>query len=134
MTSVLFLDSIVSSSSSAEKRFLTPSGILLYREQQVDSMLDTKRVHRSSSSSERPMSPLAVRKSNESLNDNSMNNKVYKDDHEGYKKDNARDEDDTDSDSETDDDDVISVRGKNNCIDDRFTWMITIVCDGIDVN
>jgi hypothetical protein len=62
------VDSIASTGSSIEKRFLTPSGQLLYREHQVDSdMLDTKRLKLTPSSSDRPMSPLAKRRSGESL-------------------------------------------------------------------
>lgn len=48
-----------------EKRFLTPSGQLLYREQQVDSLLDTKRLKLSPSNAERPVSPLAVYRTDE---------------------------------------------------------------------
>ena len=55
-------DSIASTGSGLEKRFLTPSGQLLYREHQADSMLnDTKRLKLTPSSLERPMSPLAAR-------------------------------------------------------------------------
>ena len=61
------VDSIASTGSSIEKRFLTPSGQLLYREHQADSLLDTKRLKLTPSTSDRPMSPLAKRRSDESV-------------------------------------------------------------------